>query len=336
MRRGKMPVRHREYARQEGPYAIQIELCEGCNLRCNFCGLQGIRSKEELGKNYKFMEENTLKEIMYGIVVARWNPRIEFAMHGEPTMHPNYIKMIDLARRYAPQLQLMITSNGGGLLRKPGPVANIDELFDAGLNILALDDYVGVGYIPKIRNALKENPIEIPTYEYPADKRGNPHQRHKITDQMLVFLEDVTVTSKGTHSVLTNHAGCGSPALTEPLQQRCAKPFRELSIRWDGNISHCCNDWRGTYKCGNINETTIGKIWNGPAFSAAREVLYAGNRKDIPVCSRCDYKTYRNGLLPDKFGKTKLPDPDEQTMADIAEATEGTPYTEPRITDWEH
>ena len=331
-------MRDREYYKQEGPYAIQIEFCEGCNLRCNFCGLQGIRSKEEQGKNYKFMTKETLARVMNGITSARWNPRVEFAMHGEPTMHPNYIGMVQIARQMAPRLQLMMTSNGGGLLGKPGPAANINDLFEVGLNVLALDDYVGVGYIPKIRKAMSElgSMFPVPVYEYPADSRGNPHQRHNVKDRMLVFLEDVTVTSKGTHSVLTNHAGCGSPALTIPLEQRCAKPFRELSIRWDGNISHCCNDWRGTYKCGNINDTPLERIWNGPAFGAAREALYAGNRKAIPVCAQCDYRTYRNGLLPDNYGKVKLPEPDEQTMADIREATAGPPYTEPRITEWGH
>ena len=325
-----------EYAHQEGPYAIQIELCEGCNLRCNFCGLQGIRSKEEQGKNYKFMTKETLMAVMWGIVNAEWNPRIEFAMHGEPTMHPDYIEMIKLARGIAPFYQLMMTSNGGGLLGKPGPVGNIIRLFDAGLNVLALDDYVGVNYVPKIRTALLGQVLDYPIYDYPLDKRGNPHQRHKVTERMLVFLEDVTVTSKGTHSVLTNHAGCGSPALKEPMNQRCAKPFRELSVRWDGNISHCCNDWRGTYKCGNVNDTAIDDIWNGAAFGAAREALYAGERKAIPVCSRCDYKTYRNGLLPDKYGKESLPIPDDQTRADIAKAIAGDPYTEARVTEWGH
>jgi len=329
-------IRNREYTHQEGPYAIQIEFCEGCNLRCNFCGLQGIRSAEEQGRNYKFMTHETLTHIMVGIGVAGWNPRVEFAMHGEPTMHPDYIGMVETARSLAPQFQLMMTSNGGGLLRKPGPIDNINNLFSSGLNVLALDDYVGVGYIPKIRRALAEREPMFPVYEYPLHKEGNPHQRHPVSHHMLTFLEDVTITSKGTHSVLTNHAGCGSKALDKPLNQRCAKPFRELSVRWDGSIALCCNDWRGHYKCGNVNENHIEDIWNGPAFSAAREILMTGSRGTIGVCSRCDYKTYRNGLLPDKYGKVKLLEPDIQTFADAKEAEAGAPYTEPRLTDWGH
>lgn len=61
-----------------------------------------------------------------------------------------------------------------------------------------------------------------------------------------------------------------------------------------------------------------------------------GSRGTIGVCSRCDYKTYRNGLLPDKYGKVKLLEPDIQTFADAKEAEAGAPYTEPRLTDWGH
>ena len=40
---------------QTPPYSIQIELVEGCNLRCSFCGLQGIR-EEGSDKRFKFMK----------------------------------------------------------------------------------------------------------------------------------------------------------------------------------------------------------------------------------------------------------------------------------------
>jgi hypothetical protein len=39
--------------KQESPFAIQIELTEGCNLFCSFCGIHGIRSS---AKDYEFMK----------------------------------------------------------------------------------------------------------------------------------------------------------------------------------------------------------------------------------------------------------------------------------------
>ena len=321
----------RKYRVQEPPFCIQIELTEGCNLRCSFCGLQGIRAEGE--KNYKTMKPETLVACLSAVRDAGWKPRLEFAMHGEPTMHPDYVGMIRVAREHAPRSQIMMTSNGGGLLRRPGPTANVLALFEVGLNILALDNYRGVGIVPKIENALLETDLTV--YQYPANPDGNPHQRHNPrTTRFVSIVADIEESSKGTHATLTNHAGCGLPPLAEPLMKQCAKPFRELGIRWDGAVAMCCNDWRGMMKCGNVNDTPVDQIWQGSAMGAAREKLYAGQR-DFGPCKVCDYTTYRNGLLPDNTGQVTVHRPDRQTEADIAAALRGKPYTEPRLREWE-
>ena len=332
-------AKRRKYRTQERPFCIQIELTEGCNLRCAFCGLQGIRDKGE--KNYKYMKEETLRNLLRGVASAKWNPRLEFAMHGEPTMHPDFVFMIREARRLAPRLQIMMTSNGGGILRKPGPVANIHALFDAGLNILALDNYKGVGIVPKIMEAWQdhvhlEGNHGITVYDYPAQSEGNPHQRHPVrATRFISVVADIEESSKGTHATLTNHAGCGLPPLKEPLMKQCAKPFREIGIRWDGSMAGCCNMWRGEYKIGNVNETPISELWQSNSMGALREMMFAGRRDLVKPCDVCDYTTYRNGLLPDNSGKAKMHRPDAQTEDDVAAALRGPPLSEPRLRPWE-
>ena len=328
-----MATKARKYRQAESPFCIQIELSEGCNLRCTFCGLQGIRAEKE--KNYKFMEPDTLRALLTDVVADEsWNPRLEFAMHGEPTMHPDFIGMIRLTRELAPRLQIMMTSNGGGFLGKPGPLAKVQALFDAGLNILALDDYQGVGVVPKIKDATWGKLPGVKQFLYPQEPDGNPHKRRKISSKIMSIVADIESTAKGNHSVITNHAGSGGPPLAAPLVERCAKPFREMGVRWDGNVAMCCNDWRGQHKCGNVKETPTTEMWQNDAFGAAREMLYAGNR-DFGPCKGCDFHSYRNGFLPDKFGKEELHAPDKKTKADIAAALAGPSYTEPRLRPWE-
>ena len=77
--------------KQEPPFAIQIELTEGCNLFCKFCGIRGIRNKPH---RYKFMSLEYSKNIAKQIRKANWQSRIEFAMHGEPTMNPRLLEII--------------------------------------------------------------------------------------------------------------------------------------------------------------------------------------------------------------------------------------------------
>lgn len=328
--------------RQEAPFAVQIELVEGCQLRCPFCALNGIRGKEN---NFKFMTEKTLAKTLSQIVDAGWNPRIEFAMHGEPTMHPDYVGMIALARTCAPKLQLMLTSNGGGILRKPGAAENIRALFDAGLNILALDDYEGVRIVDKIVEALYadqktldylEQQHNLAIYRYPDDPEGNPHKRRRLSDRVLTIIRDISTVEKGkgTHSLLNNHAGVGAPPNNRGQGKRCAKPFRELSVRWDGNIAICCNDFRGVYKCGNIVKDGLDAVWNGDAMVAARKKLYHGMR-DFGPCKGCDAISYRVGFLPDKLGKQTLPKPSKYDLQVIEKACAGSSYTKPVLRPWE-
>jgi len=327
--------------RQEAPFAVQVELSEGCNLYCDFCGLQGIRTQKE--KNFKFMTVATAKSIAGQIAEAGWNPRIEFAMHGEPTMNPNYIKIVKAFRRYLPNVQLMMTSNGGGLLRPPGVFESLRELFDAGLNVFAFDAYEYVKIKDKIDPILFSNTEQFSSFDsnvfevhaYPQEKDWSPHNRYGHKARVFIRVQDISVAQAGTHSTLNNHCGSGSPGLKEPLKARCAKPFRELSIRWDGEVAICCNDWRGVYQCGNIVKDGLDAVWNGNEFMAARRFLMQGDRASLKPCNVCDAKSYRVGLLPDKKGKKELRMPTGSDRTAVDGATKIRTLSEVVLRPWE-
>lgn len=322
------------YRNQEPPNAVQIELVEGCQLRCTMCGLNGIRGKEN---DYKLMEQGTLRSLLNQMKELKWNSRIEFAMHGEPSMHPNLADMVMWVKHTNPAWHLMLTSNGGGFLKSPGPASRIAHLFRLGLDTLALDDYQNVKIVPKIRAemTLGTLPEEIKIYDYPSGgDDANPHTRVKF--KRLIYVEDILHATSGTHSHINNHAGSGAPLNDNGVGKRCAKPFRELAVRWDGNVAVCCNDWRGVYHCGNVTAQCNGlaAVWNGAAMGAARAKLYHGQR-DFGPCKGCDATSYRVGLLPDKFGKETLPKPNASVEFDVMTALEGQPYTQPVLREWE-
>ena len=66
--------------RQPPPYCIQIELTEGCNLACSFCGIAAIRENgadgpnEIRGKNshpYNFLNWGAARELATQIAKAQ-------------------------------------------------------------------------------------------------------------------------------------------------------------------------------------------------------------------------------------------------------------------------
>ncbi len=321
--------------KQHPPYAIQIEPVEGCNLACSFCGINGIREGDTSSKPFKMMNVGHAEQLAVGLAATGWNPRVEFAMHGEPTMHPQLRDIVWLFRKHNPKLQLMVTTNGAGLIKEP--VARVAALFEAGLNVLAIDKYEHATYINRVLTPIYDAaaagslPMPLP---YPENPKGNPHTRRPVTAQVISVVEDISDATKGTHSSLNNHAGCAAPPDHSQQGKRCAKPFRELSVRYDGNVAVCCNDWRGTYYVGNVIIDTFEEVWWSAAMHAARVKLYHGQR-DFGPCDGCNAKSYRVGLLPDKYGKDALPEPDKEDRETIEEALGYEPLAAPVLREWE-
>jgi MoaA/NifB/PqqE/SkfB family radical SAM enzyme len=305
---------------------MQIEFVEGCNLRCSFCGLNGIRGK---ANDYKFMTPALAETICDRIKEAGWHPRIEFAMHGEPSANPQFIELLRLFRRQLPsRIHLMMTSNGLGFVKDP--TLTIDQALEC-LNVLALDWYQGIRLVPSI---LERYHGIHQVLHYPKLKVANPHRRRGPDCHHLVVVQDIEQATKGTHATLNNHAGCGAPLNSSAQGKRCAKPFRELSIRWDGKVAICCNDWRGLYQCGDVVNESLDALWQGPAFVAARRKLYHGLR-DFGPCQGCDALSYRPGLLPDQRGKGTLPRPTQADNLAIRVALGRQPMALPVLRPWE-
>lgn len=330
--------------RQDPPYCVQIEPTEGCNLRCTFCGLNGIRGKDN---NFKFMTIETAKRIASQMAENHWNSRIEIAMHGEPTANPNINSIIRIFREHLPKAYILLESNGGFIVKDP--VFKIANLFHFGLSTLVIDEYQNIKFADKIFDKVRQHYIEdvggdwefddhikvfdAIFHDYPSSgPKGNPHQRSP--KKRLVRVRPIDVSTHGTHASLSNHAGCGGPKNDSKAGKRCAKPFRELSFRWDGSVSICCNDWRGEMPVGNINSMDLEDIWHSDRFYAMRTKLYHGER-DRGACAGCDAVSYRVGLLPDHKGAIDLPPTSIPDLAVIDEMLAEGPLTTPVLRDWE-
>lgn len=337
-------VTGQEYV-HEPPFAIQIELVEGCNLRCAFCGLNGIRGKGDRAE--KLASQQTLRAIAKGIADAGWGERlrVEFAMHGEPTLHPHLVQIVAMFRDYLPTTRIVLTSNGVPLTRVMPHTnsfvyeteeerfhANAAALFDAGLTVLAIDEYEGIVLPAVAARTFSHRGVKV--YDYPDDIMGNPHRARASDDKTLSVVRNIAEQTKGTHSMLNNHAGAAGPRNENMQGRRCAKPFREMSFRWDGSVAICCNDWRGEYVVGNINEMPIQDIWGHERFSAVRKALYHGLRTTSP-CAGCDARSYRLGLLPDRQGKAELEEPSEDDYRIMSEALADGPLSPPAWRPWE-
>lgn len=317
---------------QTPPLSIQIEFTEGCNLLCGFCGLSGMR--EQGSKDFRFMTKETATRIVSMINWVGWNSRIIISMHGEPTLNPNSYRLVSLFRKALPNTIISMMTNGYGIVHAENENAydfsiheNVASYMAHGLNDLIVDYYSKNGDAAKIEKTLNEvikqgfwKDLDIQHLDSGVPLYGNNSKKFRV------LFNPPIQTEGAINRHLCNHCGAAAPLDYSYEGKRCARPFRELSIRYDGSVALCCNDFRGEYPIGNINEVKIDELWNSKRFEAARILLYSGERTFKP-CLGCNALSHRVGLLPDRMGKDSMPKPTDVVRAYAKKVSEHGPLS---------
>ena len=280
------------------PWSVQVELVEGCQLRCAYCGIHGLSLSPG---EYHFMSRETALVAARGIAGLCPAARVEFAMHGEPLLSPFFVEIVALFRSVLPRAQLMVTTNGLIALESwPRALLLMNDL-----NVVVLDCYEPYG------QRLRQEVLQWwaatggggwRVWDFYRDGYS-PWHNHGPREKAIVLMDDLVSNSgRRLSRVVFNHVGLSLPPYNKvpsiPLQKGCTLPFRELAIRWDGRIGLCCEDWILEYPVGDICQEPLSEIWRGPRLESARRLLAARQRQFVP-CARCNHGAgSRAGLLP--------------------------------------
>jgi len=314
----------RTITRQDQPNTLKLELTQGCNLSCSFCGINGIDVKKG---QYSFLTVDMAKTIADNLKKTGWNSKIEFGIRGEDTMNPNLLEIVSIFRERLSENQILLTTNGGGLVKNT--VSKIKELMKY-VNILAIEEYSHANIYNQIYPRIKYEFENV--YRYPDDGI-NPYSRIGIKKHIIIFFRDIKKADYKIR-ICNNMAAIAAPPDYGYIGKRCPRPFREFPVRFDGKVVLCCNDWRGEYYCGNILTRSAEEVWQNERFMTARRFLYNGLRTFRP-CYGCNSRGHRVGLLPDRMGKKTLPLPTEEDVKYIKRAACVDTLTKPRLRKWE-
>lgn len=311
------------------PNTVQIELVQGCNRRCEFCGTNGFE------RRLYYIKSSVLRRECELIAESGYNPRILLAGHGENALHPHFYSCIKLMRKILPTHWIQILTNGYTVKKD---LNSICKMFDAGLNDVTLDEYTDSKFNDsEIQDMLDEyeekTGIKV---EFVHMRKGVPLYAPKVKGGHRLLItpaideSEITVSRK-----LTNHCGAGMPPSDRYVDRKCTRIFREMSFRWDGWVAMCCQDFRGQYPVINCMDPEVecfDDMWRHPRYEAARRILYHDHRTFFP-CNVCDHMPMREGLLPDHLGKQDMEKPTEKDYAIVREKHE--PLTVLRPRKWE-
>lgn len=88
------------------------------------------------------------------------------------------------------------------------------------------------------------------------------------------------------------------------LQLPCKQPEHFLHIRYDGNVSLCCEDDQCQFAIGNAFTESLSTIWwSYRHISIARTLSKSGGRRHFTLCKRCYFAQDRVNLFDKKHEK---------------------------------
>lgn len=113
-----------------------VEVTEACNLKCPVCYANSSPART----SHRSMEQ--IETMLDAIVASEGEPDVVQISGGEPTVHPQILDILRLARS-KPIKHLMINTNGVRIAREPDFVTQLTDLmpgFEVYLQFDALDD----------------------------------------------------------------------------------------------------------------------------------------------------------------------------------------------------
>ncbi len=277
------------------PRNILIETVAECNLKCIMC------PQKQLSRKKGQMTESLWKRIIDEIASKSPKTKIWPAYMGEPLiLGSKLFKML----RYAKEKGIeYIGLNTNLTLFKHNMV---DELLSCGIDEI----FIGLdGYTEKTYNKIRCSGDFCKVIEniktIVSEKRKRAMALPKVNIQFIVMDEneaeeedfinywmntglDVKLKLRRKSSWSYGVKPWQKVVDAMKTQERipCTWLLSQMVVFWDGMVPGCDNDWDGKNIYGDINQSDIENIWNGPILALRNR--HISNDYDFEPCKNCD------------------------------------------------
>ena len=253
---------------------IYIEITNKCNLSCSFC------PKDDLEKrDIKIDEfETILKKI------NNYTEYIYLHVKGEPLLHPEFSKIIDLGIKYNKKIN--ITTNGTLMkLRKEDlakvrqinislqSLTKIETLYEIMDVADSLNEKVYISYRLWVNNKFESEIINILENRYNVKIEKGLNM--KLCENTYIHFEKQFVWPSLENKKIRENGTCYGTR-------------EHIGILVDGTVIPCCLDSLGKMKLGNIFDMELEEIIKSNKFLKIKEG-FENNKLEEEMCKKCGF-----------------------------------------------
>lgn len=271
------------------PRRISVEVTNHCNQRCVLC------PRQQFTRPLGFMDE-----ALFGRVARECAPhgtRLWLHFLGEPLLHRGLVRMIALAKD-AGVAEVGLSTNAVSL---HGRLA--DALLDSGLDRLecSMDADDAEAYLA-MRGRDHFERVDRNVRAFLERKRALGRERPVTSIQfmrtpgLLAALDRVAEAWRpllGPRDFVMTIApasfGGAIDVMADVPSERppCRWLTSSLMILQDGTVTMCGADWDAHAPLGNVRDSSIAAIWNGPELARRRRAHAEGRFDAIAPCAAC-------------------------------------------------
>lgn len=264
---------------------LNLEITTRCSSNCIMCPHDMMERKN------KDMEVEDIMEIVsqvYDMGIRKIHPHF----FGEPTMHPDYVKIIEWIHNTYPDVALLNYTNGWGLSDEKIRSAIVENLRGVIISIEGATHET----MKKVRPGLDPVKIEegVRRLQEVRGKRlsvvirmtvmpENRHEADVFREKWTPYCDRVIVAR------LQDFHGFKEMEVGKRSERPCDRPFWSMVITVNKNMVLCCDDYSEEIVLGSVDEESVVNIWNGDKMRGIRQLHLDGRLREIPMCADCSY-----------------------------------------------
>lgn len=272
---------------------IQIQTTSHCNAACVTCPYPETAETQSMGRMGEELFERIVDQI-----AGRGVERTSLFLMNEPLVDRRLETFTALLKSREPETMATIITNGtlldGGRACSLA-AAGMDEI-SVSVNGFTAQDYestmVGLDFdriqqnLDEVGAASRSGELGTMSVRIVTLDIGDARQHaeaFRARTGLPVYVKPVT-NRAGSVDTSTFESKTPHGAQRKP----CQRPFVKAYVLFDGTMLLCNCDWQRTTVIGNVAETSLEELWNGPLLASIRRNHLVGLPADS-LCAKCDY-----------------------------------------------